>query len=584
MIGLQLVHRAWAVYTGYFYTDDYLLLLEAKREGLTLDYLMSPFNSHLMPGSRFLIWLVETSGPLNWGLAASITLALQAMASLAALWMLTVLFGSRWWVLAPLGIYLTSAITAQASLWWISSLNQVSIQAMFFVAVAAWVRYLRCRRIRWLLLAALAVAVGLLFFQKILLVLPVLVFLAFVYFAEGSLLRRTTFLVRRYWPAVLVMGAVVGAYGLHSLVKVSQPFTGDKDVDLLRLTWNMVGSAVTGALGGPWTWDWRPGGSWASTPTFVVLMSVAMAVIVVVATSLARRRAWWGWALLAGYLALAVALVASSRAPVYGAEIGLAYRLQTDTVCALVLSLGLATLPLLDAPHPLGPRRQVSGRHLLPGLWSARVPAVAVALVCLSGLVSWTTYANDWHQHNASKSYLTTLDDDLARSGVINLVDRQVPNEVLPAAFFAPDNRVSTLADLLERPVDFPVAASTLATVSDSGSVHEALVSPRTSAPPGPNPNCGWLGSAPRLKIPLEGTTFDLDWWVRVGYLSTQADSVTVTLGDDQIPARLVKGLANLYVHTQGVLDSIVISDLSPDTKICVDVVEVGTMTEGRRQ
>ena len=41
-----------------------------------------------MPGSRALVWLVESSGPLNWGLAATVTLVVQAVASLAALWML----------------------------------------------------------------------------------------------------------------------------------------------------------------------------------------------------------------------------------------------------------------------------------------------------------------------------------------------------------------------------------------------------------------------------------------------------------------------------------------------------------------
>ena len=111
--------------------------------------------------------------------------------------------------------------------------------------------YLRSRRLLWLFLTGLAVAFGLLFFQKILLVLPVLVFLAFVYFSRGPFLRRLTFLVRTYWPALLVMGGVTGAYGVYSVLQVSQPFTGSKDVDLLELIWNMVGSAVIGALGGP---------------------------------------------------------------------------------------------------------------------------------------------------------------------------------------------------------------------------------------------------------------------------------------------------------------------------------------------
>ena len=62
LIVLQLCHRAWALATSYFYTDDYVLLAAARDRGLTGDYLMEPYNSHLMPGTRLLYWLVEASG------------------------------------------------------------------------------------------------------------------------------------------------------------------------------------------------------------------------------------------------------------------------------------------------------------------------------------------------------------------------------------------------------------------------------------------------------------------------------------------------------------------------------------------
>ena len=589
MVALQLVYRSWAIFSGFFYTDDYQLLLQASEQGLTRGYLLEPYNSHVMPGSRWLIWVVESSGSLNWELAATMTLVMQALASLACLWMLVTLFGRRWLVLAPFTLYLTSAITAQATLWWISSLNQISIQATFFLAVGTWVQYLRTRRIGWLAGSALSVAAGLLFFQKALLVLPVLVFVAIVYFASGSPWRRLVDLVRGFWPALVAMGAVAGAYAWYSLREVPQPFTGSKeDLSLLDLVWHMLGTFVVGAWGGPWHWEWHQGGAWADTPTWLVIVALVAAVAVAAYSILTRRRAYWAWVLVLGYLAMQVALVATSRAPVFGAEIGLAYRLQTDAICALVLALGLAFAELPGARQSSEPRDRVAGPARVSGLLSRPVPpswvVAVVVLVGASGVVCWSAYARSWHDHNVSENYLRTLDRDLGRSGRIDLVDGPVPESVMPSAFFAPDNRVSTMVGLLHREADFPVSSSRLSVVDDNGGVHEALVAPTIKSKPGKQPDCGWLGKSPRLRIPLEAGTYDFGWWVRLGYLSSSDDDVTVVLGDDRVRAHLEKGLANLYVRTEGEFDEVVITGLDEDTRICVDVVEVGTMQGGRLQ
>ena len=53
-------------------------------------------------------------GSLNWTLAATLTIGVQVLASAACLWMLVTLFGARWGILAPLALYLTSALTCPA--------------------------------------------------------------------------------------------------------------------------------------------------------------------------------------------------------------------------------------------------------------------------------------------------------------------------------------------------------------------------------------------------------------------------------------------------------------------------------------
>jgi hypothetical protein len=444
--------------------------------------------------------------------------------------------------------------------------------------VGAWVQYLRTRRLGWLAATTGAVAVGLLFFQKALLVLPVLVLLAVAFFASGGPVTRLRHLVRAYWPALVVVGGLAAAYAAYSLSEVRQPFTGGRDVDVAELAWNMSSNATLAAWGGPWHWQWKPGGAWADAPLWLEVAALLATVLVAAYTVLRRRRAIWGWLLVAGYLAMQVVLVATSRAPVFGADIGLAYRLQTDVVCALVLGLGLAVLPLRGAVVALEPRR---AGVALPAP-RPRLLTAAVVMVAVSGLACWTVYAVIWHSHNDSEAYLRALDRDLERQGRTLVADRFVPDTVMPAAFFGPDhNRVSMFTHLLERPADFPAAAPRLAVVARDGRLHQAMLEPATESEPGPVPSCGWLGKAPRLRIPLPAPTLDLAWWLRVGYLSNASDQVVFEVADERIPATVTEGLGSLYLRTTGSLDEVVVSGLDPATRLCVDVVEVGDLVVG---
>ena len=302
---------------------------------------------------------------------------------------------------------------------------------------------------------------------------------------------------------------------------------------------------------------------------------------------LRRRRAGWAWLLLAGYLGLQIVLVATSRAPVFGAEIGLAYRLQTDLVCALALCLGLAFGPLLGARQSSEPRAEVPGPAVLARLVSRSVPptlaAGAVGLVALSGLVCWTTYAVMWHEHNDSRGYLRTLDRDLRRQGTTTLADDRVPDSVLPQALLHRGRGAGQQDGAPARPFgEFPASSSELAVVAENGELHKALVDPSAVAKPGPNPNCGWVGLSPKVRIPLTARTLDLDWWVRIGYLSTPpTTSRSASAGRPRPGPQSSTGSATCTCGPSGEFGSVVISGLEPDTRMCVDAVEVGTL-DGR--
>src|SRR3954463_15137011 len=86
MVVAQVAFRAWVLLPSWFLYDDYSFLYDARRSALGVHFLMRPYEGHLMPGGRLVTWIVAHAGELNWTLAASFTMVLQAAASLAAWW------------------------------------------------------------------------------------------------------------------------------------------------------------------------------------------------------------------------------------------------------------------------------------------------------------------------------------------------------------------------------------------------------------------------------------------------------------------------------------------------------------------
>lgn len=578
LIVVSLFFRAWAVYPGWFFLDDYNLLHDARVDGFTLDYLMTPYNGHLMPGGRLLVWLVDQAGSLNWTAAATTTLVAQALSSLAALWMLTTLFGARLSVLVPLGVYLTSALTMPAFMWWAAALTLLPLQAALFVSVGLWVTYLRTRRSRTLVAVAMSVAAGLLFDVKGILVVPVLAFVAIAYFSEGPARTRILRVVRQYWPGVVVLTVLSASYLLYYALRVPQ-VTAEPQAERVReLAETMLGAAwPTGVMGGPWRWsNVAPPTAFANPPAVLVHLSWVVIALVGCVGVLQRTRTLRTWVLMIGYLVVLLGLLGSTRGTRFGPEIGYELRYLTDATCVLILCLGLVFLPLAGAPEGSQSRTE-------PGLRFPIPLAVVVSLVFVvvgSGLASSIAYARIWHSDNASDAYMHNLRHDLRAQGQVDLADTVVPEEVL-SNLTAPSNTTRRLAPLASSRVKFPAVSSQLNVVGPDGGLRKALIQLGITSRPGPVSDCGWKVGATGLTIPLEGRAFVWTWWIRIGYLSSSDSPVTVSAGETELGAVLSKGPHSLFVRVEGSFDSVRISGLNPGTTLCIDTIEVGQPVPG---
>ncbi len=581
LIALTLSLRAWSLLPSWFYADDHRLLSQAREHGLSLSYLTTPFDSQYMPFGRLVAWIVagDPGTTPSWGLATCITLLCLAGASGACWWMLVACFGCRWENLLLLALFLTSTLALPATMWWAASLNQIPLLIAWCGCVAAGVTYLRTTRWVWLGVLLLFLLFGFAAYVKAVLVLPVLAFIAYGYFTRGTGADRVRTVLSLWRWAVLSTGTATVAFLAYYRFSIPQPFSEDSPWSVAGpVTDTLIGTSwATATLGGPWRWDAGNAPIGTTNPwDWSVHLSWVLLAFVIVYSVLQRERSGRAWVLLALCLSLDLVLLLGTRAPFFGAIAGNEMRYLTESAAALALCLGLAFLPLRGALEASAPRPVPALRRSVSGL----AASVACLAVVASSLVSSVSYVRIWHDDNPGEKYLHALGDAVRSQGHVELVDAQVPDQVMPPLTL-PYNRVAALTPLYAPGADYPQISGKLLSVTPEGRLATTVIEPGIVVDDGPIEGCGWKVPPSGRVIKLPGGTLEVTWWVRIAYLSSGATPVTVTAGSQTRSGQLHSGLGSLYVMLEGGFDEVRISGLSEGTTLCVDRVEVGTPTVG---
>lgn len=582
LIALQLGFRAWASFRGWFYADDFEFLFEAVGQPLTLAHLLEPHDSQLMPGGLLAAWLVERSGTWNWTLAAAILLGLQALASAACLWMLVRLFGRRWGVLPLLALYLFSTLTLTSYLWWAAAINQVPMHAAAFAAVALHVDHLRSGRRRSAVLAGLAIALGLCFYVKTILVLIPLAVLTLTHFTDTSgspraVLRR---LWRRHRALVLGYGGLAVAYVALYVTTVPSPVDAGEPIDYGGLADAMFRRSLGPALlGGPWEWsNDNPPVARVATPEWAVTLSW-LVLLGGLAVALRRRRgAWRGLLVAAPYLLASYLLTAWGRAADLGAFAGLELRYLSDSTPVLVLALGLLVLPLRSAAEPLAPaaEHQDAAEDARGPSRSRRWTAAAsTAVVVIGAGAAWSnlSYAGYWETFPA-ESYVKTVTSEAQQQPLL-VLDEPVPELVMSVTSF-PSNLPSRLLAPLGDRVQAVDQGTDPQILGSSGQPFAPAITGGASALPGPDGDCGYRVDADGTEIEMTGSPEDFFWWASVSYLAAGDTTVTLTIGGTsrQMPVR--EGLHRWFVRGEGSVDGVSVRAEPDAPGLCIDQVAIG--------
>lgn len=623
LILLQLLVRGWSCVRGYFYLDDFSFMGRAMHYNpVDPAYLMYPYNSHVMPGAYIWVWLSTHAFPLSWPPVALAMLVLQTILAIATYRLLVELFGRRPLILVALAVALFSPVSLPASLWWAAALNQLPQQLAIVVGLLAFVRYLRHGR-RWHLVAGpVALVGGLLFSEKTLFLLPLLVGLTLAFFTSGSLWQRLRQTVRLHWRVWVLYAVVALPYLAYYVTSVPSPLrqtaTGHDVADLA--TQSFFRATLPGLFGGPWTWS-KIGfaGALADPSPFLVALALILGTAVVTVTVVWWRGAGLAWLVFLGYAAVNLALLARSRATIIGPIIGTEYRYQSDLALIAALALAFATMqvrgrftlahPTLleprassrewlsaslgrvirdaavdsSSPAPVpakgGRRRRPRERlGLTPELRSGRGLAALTATAALTASALWSTAAYDplWVD-NPARGYLATAQVELkALPPGAAIADAPVPTQVAWALIYPYNMTANMFAPILppNRRLT-PGHGSGEALVPDeSGHLRTVLVV-GPSARPGPVAGCGWqLGAG--ADIPLTAKATDAVVLIRVGYLATAETVLVLRAGDTTVRLPIKAGLGSSFAAVPGPITSLHVTGVGDNVRVCSDDIMAG--------
>lgn len=577
LVGLQIVLRAWSIYGGWFYSDDFLLLEKTADEPFGLDVLIRPHDSQLMPFGIALVWLVSHAGPFAWTLTATLTLAIQVVASASCYLMLRTVFGDRWGILAPLALYLFAAMSPDVVMWWAASLNGLPIQAAFFLLVSAvvvWARHRRARAVVWAALAlALAAASGP---RGLVMVVTIGVFMALFLSPGGRWFTKPWTVARLHWPFVVPLAAVAAAYLTAYAMTTPSPVAAVGDAPALQIGRQLIGTAwLPPLVGGPWQWQLVADPLGVAAPPLVAHVIAGVVVVATLAVMVRRnpRPALAALAMLAAQLLVTYLAIVFGRGLQVGELAALLTRYLADTLAVTALALGLASMPVLVAGAPAF-RRELPA----PGAFSrpGRFLMAGAATVMLTGAVASTlAYVAPWHRDFPAREFVANARATIAADPA-PVADVEVP-ELVQLPIHYPHNLPSHLLAPYGDLVQTSKSGNDLRILDDRGRSRQASISGGAVAEPGDEEGCGLrIGSRPQ-RVELAREDMDEFPWTSLNYAASADGRAHIRFdGRKTYEMDVAAGPHTYFLVGDGAYSGLEIRTTTPRLVLCVDVVRAG--------
>jgi hypothetical protein len=432
-----------------FWTDDFVHF-SLIRHGLGRSWagLRLAVYGHFAPGHRLANYVVFTRTHLDYPLARTFLIVVSVASTLLLYRTLRFWFGNRWVVVLLVVPFALTVVGFDAFLWWANALHTVTSVFATLVCIDGFAHFVVRRRAFYLLQTVAGMCLGLMFYEKPLLVWLYLPGLLLATWPGG--LRASVRALLAQWPVWVTLAIPTAVYlwyyKTHGYGGAPEPWTMGQ---MLRLIWRA------------WFLGFAPaffGVSLAGTGTRQAVWGVAAQAVVIALVVVAvrrRRTAWRAWAFFALAFVANVALVGISRVGKYGPVLGSLHRFVVENVFLAILAAAAAFLvPVVRprgvaetvvVPEPVARQRP---RWVRPAL----AVGVAAALVAYGGAVAadaatvhdtWTgRQVTAWVRH--VRSSVAAL---RARGETFSVWDTTVPDYVMRARYY-PRTTVSEFLEL----------------------------------------------------------------------------------------------------------------------------------------
>jgi hypothetical protein len=590
-----LAWRASISARGSLAQDDFMLAARSLDSGL-IDYVLTPWNNHLMPGGLACYWFfTRWTGTAYWPYLL-LTLLGQAVTTIVFLRLLRRMLRPGWAQLVPLAIFLFSPIGLESTAWTVVAVNAVPMHLAMLWAISAQHSYVETRRRRHLASLGLALAFGLLFFEKSILIAPLVALVTVFLYSSGGPLSSIRQALGRYWRSWVILGAVSAGYlAVYAGLATSGASDGmlrepASAAEVAALPADLFGTTlIPGLLGGPVTWLFAGDGPpLVDPPPVVVWASGAVLAGLVIVTVARRRVAIRAWIVPVLYAVLVVALLGATRLGTsFSPLIGVTPRYVSDVAILAALCIGVAICGLRGLPtEPASLLASSPETARRTPRWTTSRPIVALAVVTALAAVAGTAvsgarYADAW-SHKVGRDYVRTAQADLAAvpPGAV-FFDRLVPLDLVWS--YSPTDRLqSRFFAIAKGPQPtFATEGEDVYVIGDDGHIRPAWVIGPSNRP-GPDADCGWLvegGAA--VTIPLEGTLFEWPWAVRIAYLSSVDTVATIQLGSASRDFPVRRGLHQYFLLLDAGGDSVEITLRDAGAALCTDELTIGNLEVG---
>lgn len=569
LVALQALVRALPKFRGFFLVDDVSFMGRSfTMSGRDPMYYFEGWNGHFMPGAFLQVKAIVDRWPYDYVPIAISDLVIQAVLSLCMLKLLLDLFGRRPAILLPLTFYLFTPMTLPAFLWWAAGLNQLWGQLAMVLILMAQLSYLRTRRVRTGWLGVAAMAGGLLFSEKVLLMLPVVFAFSLFLFTRGSLISRLRYTVREHRRVWLGYGLVTALYLVVYKVAVTPPLgkPGALQVTVDTVITGLTDAIIPAVYGGPFVWYKIGFGAVAASPKALLLVLGLITAIAIWYSLWKRPAIWWTWVVILGYHVTNGAILGTTRATYVGPLIGAEYRYHTDTAVIIGVFAALAFLPVREVHEA-----QVRTGDVDSDPRRTFALGTAVVMLIVSCASSTLTFDYIWGQ-NPQRTFFANMQRSVALSA-----DPITIND-FPADISGYTEAWRVYSRLSPAP-SFLTTGTSAARVfapDDQGVLYEANVK-GFSSPTGPEPNCGYRLGDTALRVPLDLPTMNWTWVARIDYMATYANDSRASVGKVSTPVHFEPGVHSVFVRGNGEVAHVGLEPVEFGS-VCVLGVEVGNL------